>query len=316
MGKFEEIKQDYRNSLKSMDTEETVDLLFYRPIGYIWARIAKRLGITPNAITIASIFLGIGAGVLMYFNDLWLNICGIVLLVWANSFDSADGQLARMTRQYSKFGRILDGISGDLWFISIYIAICLRINANSEFFSQYPWLIWIIALCAGISHAKQAAVADYYRQLHLFFIKGIEGSELTTTPQIDAEYASMPWRGNFWRKTITFFYRHYTANQEVMTPRMQQLRKTLKQLYGTNVPADKREEMRLASRPLMKYTNILTFNTRSFALFISLLASLPLFYFIFELTILNLLLIFMMCRHEKMCANFISRLKPAQKQST
>lgn len=52
--------------------------------------MAKRLGVTPNAITIASIFLGIGAGVAFYFPVMWINVIGIVLLVWANSFDSAD----------------------------------------------------------------------------------------------------------------------------------------------------------------------------------------------------------------------------------
>ncbi len=93
-------KEEYRDSLKSMDTEERIDLAFYRPIGFVWAKIAARLGITPNAITIASIFLGVGAGVLFYFPDLMVNVAGMLLLIWANSFDSADGQLARMTRQY------------------------------------------------------------------------------------------------------------------------------------------------------------------------------------------------------------------------
>jgi len=59
----------------------------------------------------------------------------MLLLVWANSFDSADGQLARMTKQYSPLGRILDGMSGDIWFITIYLCICLRENATSAFFS-------------------------------------------------------------------------------------------------------------------------------------------------------------------------------------
>ena len=104
---------EYRKSLKSMDTEEHIDLAFYRPIGFMWAQIAARLGITPNVITIASIFLGIGAGVMFYYQDLWINIAGMLLLIWANSFDSADGQLARITHQYSRLGRILDGLSGD-----------------------------------------------------------------------------------------------------------------------------------------------------------------------------------------------------------
>lgn len=123
----------YRATLKSADTEEHIDLAFYRPIGYAWACLARRLGVTPNAITIASIFLGIGAGVAFYFNDLVINAIGMLLLIWANSFDSADGQLARMTHNYSRIGRILDGMAGDIWFATIYVAICLREVVTSDF---------------------------------------------------------------------------------------------------------------------------------------------------------------------------------------
>ena len=130
MSKFKKLRDEYRSTLKSMDTEETFDLMFYRPIGYCWAVMARRLGITPNAITIASIFLGVGAGVCFYFNNIWWNLLGVLLLVWADSFDSADGQLARMTKQYSRIGRILDGVSGDIWFAAIYIAICLRVRMS------------------------------------------------------------------------------------------------------------------------------------------------------------------------------------------
>lgn len=148
----------YRQSLKSLDTEEGIDLAFYRPIGYMWARLAARLGVTPNAITVASIFLGIGAGVCFYFGSMAVNVAGMLLLIWANSFDSADGQLARMTRQYSRIGRILDGVSGDLWFATIYVAICLRENATSTFFMGHPWLIWVIAVVTGICQDRKSVV--------------------------------------------------------------------------------------------------------------------------------------------------------------
>lgn len=71
----------YRDSLKSLDTEEHIDLAFYRPVGYMWACLARRLGVTPNVITIASIFLGIGAGIAFYYNNIWINIAGMLLLV-------------------------------------------------------------------------------------------------------------------------------------------------------------------------------------------------------------------------------------------
>lgn len=317
--KFSEIKEQYKSTLKSMDTEESLDLIFYRPIGYMWALLCAKVGITPNAITIASIFLGVAGGVLFYFGqpeNIWLNYIGIVLIVWANSFDSADGQLARMTHQYSRLGRILDGLSGDFWFVAIYFAICFRVNDTSEFFmSISPVWIWLMAILAGGCHAKQAACADYYRQFHLYFLKGKEGSELDSCDQLDVEYAKILWRGHFWRKATMFFYRNYTANQEVMTPRMQELRRQLRKSYGEGeIPQTFRDAFRAKSKPLMKYTNILSFNTRIIACFISVIIQMPWIYFVFELTVLNLLLVYMIYRHEHMCRGFIAELKDGKYQ--
>ena len=308
MGRFDKIRNDYRKSLKSQDTEETLDLLFYRPVGYLWARLARRLGISPNTITIASIFLGIGAGIMFYFPDFWMNVMGVILLVWANSFDSADGQLARMTKQYSTFGRILDGLSGDLWFIAIYVALCLRMSVTESIFSEHEWAVWVLAILAGGCHAKQAAMADYYRQFHLYFVKGPENSEFLTVDRLDEDLKKMSWKGNFFKKLTSSLYRHYTANQEVMTPNMQRLRRLIEHKFGANLPVSFRTEFRQASRPLMKYTNMLTFNTRAIVLFISVLSGFPYMYFVFELTVLNLMLIYMLFRHERICRKFYGKI--------
>lgn len=300
----------YRDSLKSMDTEEHIDLMFYRPIGFAWANLAKRLGVTPNAITIASIFLGIGAGVCFYFSNILINAIGMLLLVWANSFDSADGQLARMTKQYSRLGRILDGLSGDFWFATIYVAICLRENATSDFFSSHPWVIWVVAVVTGICHAKQAAMADYYRQFHLYFLKGESGSELESAANLKAKLAELSWSRNFWSKLTLTFYTNYTINQEAYTPAMQALRAELRRRFPSgDIPRDFRDAFREKSLPLMKYTNILSFNWRTIALFTSLFLMMPWLYFGFELTVLNILLIYMMNRHERICKHFTQQLK-------
>ncbi len=308
---MEQTKQSgFKASLKSLDTEEGIDLAFYRPIGYAWATLAKKLGVTPNAITIASIFLGIGAGVAFYFPEMWVNVIGMLLLIWANSFDSADGQLARMTQQYSRLGRILDGLSGDLWFATIYVAICLRENVTSPFFSQHHWVIWTMAVITGICHAKQAAMADYYRQFHLYFLKGEEGSELESTDDLRHKLAALSWKHNFWKKLTMTSYVNYTANQEKTTPAMQSLRAELRRRFPSGrVPQSFRDAFRAKSLPLMKYTNILSFNWRTIALFTSLFLTMPWLYFAFELTVLNVLLIYMVVRHERICRNFTRQLK-------
>ena len=315
---FKEIKSLYRQSLKSMDTEEHIDLFFYRPLGFAWAWLFAKLGVTPNVVTIASIFLGVGGGILLYFAEpanLWLNYVGIFFIIWANTYDSADGQLARLTKQYSRIGRILDGVSGDFWFIAIYFALVFReINfgdklLGADFFADHQWVIWVLAVTAGACHAKQAAMADYYRQFHLYFLKGKEGSELDSTEALDKEYADLTWSGNFMKKLTMMVYRNYTANQEVLTPNMQRLRKALKERYGENeIPQAFRDAFRAKSLPLMKYTNMLSFNTRIIAMFISVIIQMPWLYFAFELVVLNAMMAYMIISHEHRCKSLIAQV--------
>lgn len=73
----------------------------------------------------------------------------MLLLIWANSYDSADGQLARMTGKKTPLGRILDGTAGDCWFIAIYAAICLRLTP------EWGIWIWIFAAITGFSTANK-----------------------------------------------------------------------------------------------------------------------------------------------------------------
>lgn len=304
------LKAEYRASLKSSDTEEFLDLFFYRPIGFVWAKIAAKLGFTPNAITIASIFLGVGGGILLYPGShplLWLNWVGILLIVWANSFDSADGQLARLTNSHSRLGRILDGLTGDFWFLTIYLALVLREihygdALTGDFFASQPWAIWLLAVLAGISHVTQAAMADYYRQFHLYFLKGESGSELDAVERLDALYREEKDTTSWPRRLTMRLYRHYTAVQEAMTPAMQRLRRALKERYGEAMPPQSfRDRFRALSLPLMKYTNMLSFNTRVIVMFLSVIFRVPWIYFAFELLVLNALLFYMCHRHERAC---------------
>ena len=165
-------KKGVEASFKSMDTEEFLDIHFNRPIGYVWALFFQRFGVHPNVVTILSIILGVAAGVMFYYPDMTHTLIGIFLLMWASHYDSCDGQLARMTGKKTRWGRMLDGFAGDLWFITIYVAICLRLmnqplpfhlgEASGQTWSIY---IWLIAWFSGtVCHSKQCTLADYYRK--------------------------------------------------------------------------------------------------------------------------------------------------------
>ncbi len=290
---MEKTNLNYESTLKSRDTEELLDIWFYRPIGYRWALLCKKLKIKPNTVTVLSIVLGVASGYFFMFHDLKLNIIGMLLLIIANSFDSADGQLARMTNQQTRLGRVLDGLAGNLWFISIYFFIALRLM--NEGFSLW---IFFLAAFTGFFHSFQAAMADYYRNAYLFFIKGKNGSEFDNSETVRNNFNQLSWKENFFRKLWLRIYLNYTSEQEILSKNLQKLMKLINDKFNGVVPSWLQNDFRTLNKPLMKYTNILTFNTRAIALFVSLFINNVLLYWIFELTVLNIIFAYMVIKQE------------------
>jgi hypothetical protein len=94
-----------------------------------------------------------------------------------------------------------------------------------------------------------------------------------------------------------------------MTPKFQKFIKVVNEKYGTAIPESLRSEFRRGSLPLMKYTNILTFNTRAITLFILVLIGHLWFYLVFELVILMALFIYMRYKHERLCSILTQKIE-------
>lgn len=75
----------------------------------------------------------------------------------------------------------------------------------------------------------------------------------------------------------------------------------LEHKYGNDVPQNISDEFCKRTFHLLKWTNILTFNTRAAVLFASLIADMPWIYFLFELTVLNVIYFYMKFTHESVC---------------
>lgn len=309
----EKDKKAYLASIKSQDTEEFLDLWFYRPLGFRCALFFRNRHIHPNIVTIISILLGAGAGICFAQENLRWNILGMLLLMWANLYDSTDGQLARITGQKTRWGRILDGFAGDVWFFFIYAAIAVRTTFQPiPFAPEYQWgvLIWIMCSFAGFwVHGSQCQLADYYRNIHLYFINEVNGNEFDNSDAQRKQFKETSWKGNFFWKIFLHFYINYTANQERMSPKFQKFIATVKNRYGTEIPKWLREEFRKGSLPLMKYTNILTFNSRFIMLWFSMLIGELWLYLFFELVILMSIFMYMRYKHEKMCQRLTNKIE-------
>ena len=97
-----------------------------------------------------------------------------------------------------------------------------------------------------------------------------------------------------------------------MTPRFQQFIAAVRKNYGTNIPAWLRNEFRKGSLPLMKYTNILTFNSRAIMLCFAMLTGELWLYLFFELVVLMAIFIYMQQKHERLCRRLTEKIEQEQ----
>jgi hypothetical protein len=280
---------------KAREVEGVLDLYFYRPIGFRLARLFAKLKMTPAAVTWLGGLLGVIAGHLYYYRDLRTNVIGMALHVCANALDNADGQLARLTHRENRDGRIIDSIADHLVFLSIYVHLTLRyLVAGSS-----P-AICLLALAAGISHALQGAAADYYRSSYLYFVTDRGGTGSDSSSVLRSNYRELSWRTKPWNKLLLALYLNFTLQQEILSPHLRRLRDTAGQLFHSEIPNWLRTRYRNLARPMFKWWSLLMTNTRMLVLFALLFIGQPIWYFWFELTLLNLLLVYLIVRQENM----------------
>lgn len=325
------ILDNFKNSLKSTETDDWFDTHVVRPLGYLWALVFAKLGWTPNAVTIFSMFVGASASIFFYHGSFYYegvdgivyNVIAILLLFFAAVLDCTDGQLARLTGQSSPIGRILDGLAGYAWFLPIYIAITMRVRDHHSI--EFGWLgiedtpdnvlyMFIasiaIALISGFGGlGSQSRVVDYYIQIHLFFAKGRSGSELDDSKKQQEKYDAMKWEDGWFVKIFQKNYVTYTKLQEKGTPQFQRLKNCIRSKYGTDaMPQELCEELHQESRKVMKWALLIPFNFRMLFFIIFCLIDLPILYFLFEIIVMEFITRHTIHLHESFCRRIADKI--------
>lgn len=285
-------------SYKAREVESALDLYFYRKVGYRLALFFAKLRMTPAQVTWCGAALGIAAGHLYYYPVLKWNLLGMALHVLCNAFDNADGQLARLTKQGSRSGRALDGLADNLVFISVYAHLCLRHTAAGG-----SPLVWLLALAAGASHSWQSAAGDYFRNAYLYFAKGQTRAELDSSRVVQERFDQLTWRDHPWKKFLHRLYLNYTRQQEMLAPRLNELKRVASETDDATISRAYQE----ASRPLLKWGNLLATNPRMILLFVLLIVGHPAWYFVIELTLLNLVLALLLWEQNDICRQLLAR---------
>ena len=181
------VLQQYKESLKAIEAEEIFDLLIYRPVAFLFVKVIYNSNITPNQVSSVAMLFGVVAGVLFGFGLYSYHVAGGVFYFASNVLDCADGQIARLKKNGTKTGRIIDGFIDYVVNTAVFIGIGIGLTnilskgIYPEFgirffdisgYSGAIVYIWVLTVLAGISSAVQAFCFDLYRNKFLENVYG------------------------------------------------------------------------------------------------------------------------------------------------
>lgn len=134
---------DYKKTLKPNETEEIVNLLFFRPTAFLFVLIVKKIDFSPNYFTFTSLIFGLLSGYYLSQGALSLGALFIYLMI---SFDCSDGQLARLKGISTKYGKMLDNVADIISYLAMLFGIAYYqyyLHSNPYVFS-YAGLSFLV----------------------------------------------------------------------------------------------------------------------------------------------------------------------------
>lgn len=203
---------EYRTSLKAIEVEELLDLIFFRPLAFVFVLAVYRTPLTPNAVTVLAAIVGVAASVWMGIGTGNALLVAALLLILYNVLDCSDGMLARLQRSGSRMGRILDGAADYIVTVAFYTGIGIGFASQSSL----PGAAWVLTVAAGLSNALHSGLVDFYRNRFLDYHLdrvSVLGDDLE---EFRRDYQNLRTRqGRLGEKFLLWFYLQYSTLQRV-----------------------------------------------------------------------------------------------------
>lgn len=201
---------EYRNSLKMTEVEEIFDLVLYRPLAFVFVKSIIRTDITPNQLTVAGIVMGIISGVFYSRGTPAGFMAGALFYLLFNVLDCSDGQLARLKKNGTHTGRIIDGIADYLAGIAVYAGVGIGFASGSA----NPAFWWAMLALAGLSNIIHSVLVDYYRSRFLDYVLERRNTSEEELEDYKKEYEAVKNDRSKWLdKTIIRLYLKYMELQ-------------------------------------------------------------------------------------------------------
>jgi phosphatidylglycerophosphate synthase len=201
---------EYRASLKMIEVEEVLDLVFYRPLAFVFVKLIYHTQITPNQISFIAVIFGVIAGIMFAYGTAVASLMAAIFLIIYDVLDCSDGMLARLKQNGTLVGRIVDVVSDYVVTVVAYIGIAIGLTIQTE----NAFYAWSLAIAAGISNAVHSIALDYYRNAFMDNVLERESTLGAGLDKFEEEYHALRQnKTQYLLALLLWFYLKYSAVQ-------------------------------------------------------------------------------------------------------
>ncbi|MBW6522903.1 CDP-alcohol phosphatidyltransferase family protein [Sphingomonas sp. RHCKR47] len=256
---------------KPRELQGFLNAAIYHPIAGALARALVPTPVTPNMVSVFGAVMVVAAGVFYtLIGGAWGIAIGFLLHLSWHVVDGADGMLARLSGRASPRGEVVDGMCDYFGHGILYALLAAQLDGS------IGWVAWAIAVGAGVSRAVQSVYAESARRSYQWWVYDVPWLQNQRTPQ--------PGLGGALSRAYLWAWNRMSG----ATSRVDAL------VVGAAHDAPERRRIadlaRAAGTRTLPVLAIIGANPRTILLGLSMIAGSPLWFFLTELVLLNLVL--------------------------
>jgi CDP-alcohol phosphatidyltransferase len=292
------LKDDASRS-RPPELEDGLNRFVYHPLAHRLARLLKPTGISADAVSVAGMLLVWAAAYAYTGLDRPQSfLIGFSLHLLWHIFDGADGDLARLNGRTSPTGELVDGVCDYAGHVPLYVALAAMLDNSIG-----GWA-WALATAAGASHIAQTNHAESQRRFYLWWVYGVPWLKHAQTAGDEV------FRGDKWfSRTFGWMARDYLKLVNLMTPHAARIDAEVEESRGDpRRTALIRRLAQHASRRSLALQKLLGPNPRTIILGASMALGSPLYFFLAEAVLLNLILVASVRHHNAVGRGLVEKL--------
>lgn len=271
---------------KPRELQGFLNRTIYHPAARRLASVLVPTRVTPNMVSVFGALMVITTGILYaQVGTMAAVLTGFAIHLLWHVVDGADGDLARLTGRASASGEVVDGLCDYGGHVALYVLLAIALDE-----SLGP-IAWVLAVGAGGSRIAQSVFAESSRRSYQWWAYGV--------PWLQQQRAGPTGIGGA-------LGRLYLAVSGMLTGATARINAVVSSAEVD--PAERQRIARLAREAAPSFLLLpgaLGANPRTIILGLSMIVGSPVWFFLVEIIVFNLLLVTGIARQHAQCGRLV-----------